>query len=142
MVKKDHFLRDVRLQQEGLRRLLGDRETSIMEILWDREDVSVREIHRQLSRREDVAYTTVMTITNRLWRKGLLRRRKEGNAYLYTPTQTRESFITSCLDRIFGAFLHDLNEAALSHFVDSLAKEQPDLLEELERLLREKKTDA
>lgn len=135
----DELLRDVRLQNRGLRRILGSRETSIMEVLWGRQDVSVREIHRILCERENVAYTTVMTIADRLWRKGLLRRRKDGNAWLYSPAATRESFVTSCLGRILDAFLPDLNEVALSRFVDGIAREKPGLLAELERLLQRRK---
>lgn len=135
----DDLLRDLRLQNHGLRRVLGRRELSIMEILWGRQDVSVREVHQDLARRESVAYTTVMTIADRLWRKGLLRRRKEGNAWLYTPVATREKFVATCLERVLDAFLPDLNEAALSRFVDGIAKEKPGLLDDLERLLHRRK---
>ncbi len=134
------YLPGVRLHESGLRRLLGDRETTIMEYLWGREDVSVREIHAALSRKEDLAYTTVMTITDRLWKKGLLARKQEGNAFLYTPRASRESFITGCLGTILESFLPDLNEAALTHFVDRLAEDQPGLLEELERLVARKRS--
>ncbi len=134
-------LRDVRLRNRGLNRVLGDREASIMEVLWGREDVAVREIHKHIAEHEDIAYTTVMTITDRLWRKGLLRRRKEGNAYLYTPVATRESFMASCLERILTSFLPDMTETSLSRFVDNLANEKPGLLDDLERLVRERKAN-
>lgn len=130
--------RDVKLDHEGLCRLLGHREACIMEVLWGREDVSVREILRAISREEELAYTTVMTITDRLWKKGLLERRKEGKTYLYTPKVSKESFVTSCVRKIFDCFMPDMNSAALSHFVDSLASAQPELLDELEKMLRER----
>ncbi len=133
------YPRDVHLEKQGLNKVLGERESSIMELLWGRTDVSVREIHDALAERERIAYTTVMTIADRLWKKGLLSRRKQGNAYLYTPTQSRESFVTRCLKRVFGAFVPDLNPSALSHFVDSLADTQPELLDELERLIERKR---
>ena len=141
MAETWEFLKRIRLTRDGIRRVLGDRESSIMEVLWGREDVAVREIHRELSREEDIAYTTVMTITGRLHDKGLLTRRKEGRAYLYTPVETRASFFRRCLDRIFEAFLPDMDEAALSRFVDSMAREQPDLLEDLEEMLRERREE-
>lgn len=136
MRKKDDFLRGVRLEREGLSRLLGDREAPIMEFLWRREDVSVRAVHRAIAGKSELAYTTVMTIMDRLWKKGLLSRRQEGNAYLYTPRVTRESFMARCLGRILDVFLPDMDEAALGRFVDRLADQQPGLLDELDRLVR------
>ncbi len=124
----------------GVKRLLGDREASIMEVLWDREDVSVREIQKALSAESELAYTTVMTTTDRLWKKGLLERRKSGNAYLYTPKESRESFIASCLGRLLESFMPDMSAAALSRFVDSLAERQPELLEELEQKLAQRRS--
>lgn len=133
------YLRSVNLHLAGLRRLLGPREASIMEHVWGKKDVSVRQVHRTLFETEDVAYTTVMTIMDRLWKKRILTRRKDGKAYLYTPTESRESFVTRCVGQIFEAFLPDLGEAGLSTFIDSMAREDPGLLDELERLLRERK---
>jgi predicted transcriptional regulator len=142
MTADNRYPRDVRLDHEGLCRLLGHREACIMEALWDHEDVSVREIHSALSKDEELAYTTVMTITDRLWKKGLLARRKRGKTYLYTPKSNKESFVTGAVRRVFDSFVPDLNRSALSHFVDTLAAQQPELLEELERLLRERGGDA
>ena len=132
------FPKDVKLDHEGLCRLLGHREACIMEVLWGRENVTVREIHRAISKKEEIAYTTVMTITDRLWKKGLLERYKDGKTYFYTPKSSKESFVTSCLRRVFNSFAPDMNRAALSHFVDSLASCQPELLDELENMLKER----
>lgn len=113
-----------------------------MEVLWGRKNVSVREIHQEIAKTEELAYTTVMTITDRLYKKGLLSRNKEGKSYRYTPKNSRESFITSCVGRVLDSFVPDMNRAALSHFVDSLASAQPELLDELEELLRKRDNDA
>ena len=86
-------------------------------------------------------YTTVMTITERLWQKGLLERHQEGNAYLYTPKASRESFLTRSVGRILDSFVPDLDEAALVHFVDSVAREQPELLARLEEILEQRRSD-
>jgi len=138
----DPFPKDVRLDHKGLCRLLGHREACIMEVLWGRKNVSVREIHQEIAKTEELAYTTVMTITDRLYKKGLLSRNKEGKSYRYTPKNSRESFITSCVGRVLDSFVPDMNRAALSHFVDSLASAQPELLDELEELLRKRDNDA
>ena len=66
--------------------LLGSLEAEVMEVLWTRGECKVREVMRTLDR--DLAYTTVMTTLDRLFRKKLLDRRKSGRAYIYSPRIT------------------------------------------------------
>ena len=139
MVERRPSARDEGHERKGIRRVLGDREASIMEVVWNAREATVREIHAALGCKTHLAYTTVMTITDRLRRKGLLRRQKRGNAYVYCAEGSRESFVASCVHRLLDAFLPDLNEAALSRFVDGLAQEQPELLARLERIVRTRK---
>jgi predicted transcriptional regulator len=142
MSQDKYFPRGVRLDHEGLCRLLGHREACIMEVLWGRADVSVRDIYREVSKSEEIAYTTLMTITDRLWKKGLLTRVKKGKSYLYTPKGSRDSFMTTAVRRILDCFVPDMNQVSLNHFVQSLASKQPELLEELEKLIRERGSDS
>ena len=65
-------------------RTLGELEEKVMRILWRRrEPTTVREVFEQLTTGRDLAYTTVMTVMDRLWRKGLLSRDLRGRAYQY-----------------------------------------------------------
>lgn len=67
-------------------------ELEIMQVLWDLERASVREIHEKISDRRRPAYTTVQTIVRRLEDKGAVRRlRKIGNALIFEPAITRSS---------------------------------------------------
>jgi predicted transcriptional regulator len=68
----------------------GELEQAVMEILWARTDpLSVREVHDLISIERDLAYTTVLTVLDRLAKKGLVLRNLEGRAWLYRPTRSR-----------------------------------------------------
>src|ERR1043165_123761 len=69
---------------------LGKLEKETLEELWQRGEVSVREIYHIFEKR--IAYTTLMTTLDRLYKKALLNRRKEGRAFIYSPRITREEF--------------------------------------------------
>ena len=69
---------------------LGDLEREVMTQLWgSAEPLSVRQVHERL-RARDLAYTTVMTVLDRLAKKGVVTRERDGRAWLYAPVQTRE----------------------------------------------------
>lgn len=97
----------VRLDRPGIRKVLGDLEAEIMELIWTRPagaGTTVRVVVEALHERRHLAYTSVMTTMARLARKNLLRVVKDDQAYLYYPTVTREEFIS----RFVGRVLEDL----------------------------------
>ena len=94
----------------------GDLEAVIMHLVWDRDEpVTVRELFEELSAERTIAYTTVMSTMDNLHRKGWLDRVREGKAYRYTATATREEYSA----RLMREALADGGdaEAVLSHFV-------------------------
>ena len=123
-----------------LRKSLGSLEREILSCCWARRELSVREACALLP--SPVAYTTVMTTMDRLFKKGLLSRRKVGRAFVYTAAATR--------DELEGAVAAELVEGllnrsageplpVLSSLVDAVSERDRDLLDELERLVREKR---
>lgn len=85
---------------------LTDGEQSIMEVLWESGEASVRDITDELSKEKKTAYTTVQTLCKILAEKGYADFRKEGKAFIYTPKITqkeaRQSALTSMLNKFFG----------------------------------------
>jgi BlaI family penicillinase repressor len=85
---------------------LTDSEQSIMEILWKKEQASVREITDTLNEEKATAYTTVQTMCKILADKGYADFHKEGKAFIYTPKITqkeaRKGALTSLLNKFFG----------------------------------------
>ncbi|MEV6633249.1 BlaI/MecI/CopY family transcriptional regulator [Actinoplanes sp. NPDC051470] len=102
---------------------LGDLEREVMTQLWESAGpLSVRHVHERL-RGRDLAYTTVMTVLDRLAKKGVVTRERDGRAWLYAPAQTREQ-MTAGLMMDALADTPD-KDAALAYFVGQLS---PDAL--------------
>ncbi|WP_152365282.1 BlaI/MecI/CopY family transcriptional regulator [Microlunatus speluncae] len=77
---------------------LGELERKVMERLWDAPDPqSVRDVHQTLSQDRELAYTTVMTVLDRLAKKGVVRRERDGRAYRYAPVQSREELVAELM---------------------------------------------
>jgi predicted transcriptional regulator len=81
-------------RQEGLRRWLGSLEEPIMIQIWEADfPRTVKRVWTDLQHQGATQkYTTIMTTMDRLWEKGMLNRRRNGLAYVYTPRETREQF--------------------------------------------------
>ena len=74
-------------------RRFGELEAVIMDRLWTRrEPATVREIVDELRQHREIAYTTVLTVMDNLYKKGWLRREPAGRAHRYTPVATREEY--------------------------------------------------
>ena len=70
--------------------ILGDLEHAVMDVLWARPaPTPVRDVHEELARGREIAYTTVMTVLDRLAKKGVVARQLDGRAWLYEPARSR-----------------------------------------------------
>ena len=98
---------------------LGDLEREVMTQLWDSaEPLTVRQVHERLSRDRDLAYTTVMTVLDRLAKKGVVTQQRADRAYRYAPAQTRAEMTAAVmLDALNDTGDQD---AALAFFVGRL----------------------
>jgi len=74
-------------------RQFGDLEAAVMDRLWTRAAPTlVREVWEDLRPDRDLAYNTVLTVVDNLYRKGWLRRERDGRAYRYAPVATRGDY--------------------------------------------------
>jgi predicted transcriptional regulator len=120
-----------------LGKALGTRQASILEYLWAHGPQSVSELHRGLSEREDLAYTTVFTELSRMLKKGLVAKGNEGGSHLdmrYRAALSREGVVSSVVAQTLGGLISAHGPAAVHGFVDAVAHD-PSALEELRRLL-------
>lgn len=116
---------------------LGALESEVMEAVWLLDDeVRVRDVHARLHR---LAYTTVMTTMDRLYKKGLLERRKDGRAFVYSARATRRQLAFDAGAGLLRGLVDSEGEPALSFLVDAVTDGDRALLDRLERLVREKK---
>lgn len=84
----------------GLEVFLGPMETRLMELAWRHGELTVKKALFLWGSESRPAYTTVMTILNRLVDKGLLRRHKDGRVFAYEPALDRASFLAGRIDRV------------------------------------------
>jgi predicted transcriptional regulator len=100
-----------------------------MNLLWDRDGwTTPGEVHAALGD-SGLAYTTVMTILVRLWRKGRLERQRDGRAYAYHPVVTREQHAAERMEGLLARAGNRL--AVLSHFLDAMDPADRDQLRRL-----------
>ena len=125
--------------KKGIRKILGDLETDIMEIIWAKGDLTVRQVYEFFKKERQSAYTTVMTVMSRLADKGLLKKLKQGNAFIYRATTTREEFTKSTLKKVINELMADFTTPAISQFLDSMEDADPEKMEELSRLIEKKR---
>ncbi len=122
---------------------LGPLERRVMDVAWEgRDTLSVSDVQEALG--GDLAYTTVMTTLDRLFKKGLLHREKSGRAFLYAPRQSRGEMESGLAGRLLESLLGgQVQQAApvLSTLVDRVSERDRALLDELERLVQQKQQE-
>jgi predicted transcriptional regulator len=133
----------IRPDEEGTQVALHDLEADVMDVVWGNEfdDFAVRDVLNVLQEDRDIAYTTVMTTVKRLFDKGLLDREKDGRRYLYSPTLTREQFHARVAVEVMNSLPDSSQEAAISALIGGVSEADPDLLEQLEQLIAERKRE-
>lgn len=123
---------------------LGPLEREVMEIIWRwrKREVSVRDIY--LAFKERLAYTTLMTTLDRLHKKGLLERRKDGRAFRYSPRLSPQEFERSVarevIDTLLGGGAQGV-EPVLACIVEAVSERDRALLDDLDRLIKEKRRE-
>ncbi len=127
-----------RPKPSGLASLFGTLELRVLDAVWRHGgEVAVRDLTEEFS---GLAYTTLMTTMDRLHRKGVLERRKIGRAFAYRAVSSREEMESGVVARALQPLLRGANaEPILSFFVEEVSRQDDRLLDELERLVREKR---
>lgn len=132
-------INNFRYDQVGLNRFFGPLEAKIMDILWDGNEKSIKEVQQMIEKEKPINFNTVMTVMNRLVEKNLLEKRHEGRTSLYKPIHTREEFIEEQSKKLTENLLDEFGDVVVNHMLDSLEKVDQDLLEKLEQKLNQLK---
>ncbi len=96
---------------------LTESERAILEVLWERDEASVRDVADALSRHKPVAYTTVLTMFNVLSKKGLVTHRPEGRAFIYRAAITRDLARQRALDHLLKQFFDGSPNVLAQHLL-------------------------
>jgi len=121
---------------------LGTLEFELMEILWSNGESSVRDVVSKLSR--PLAYTTVMTTLDRLFKKGLLDRHKSDRAFVYSPSFSHQEWERRRAGNLVAGFLSGPSpsrELLLSCLLDAVGEHDAKLLDELEKKIRSRRKE-
>lgn len=101
---------------------LGPLQARLLRALADRGESTVRELVEAQSGKNAVAYTTVMTVLDHLFKKGILIRRLEGKGYRYTARFTPEELRDRMARHLVQELVDDFGETALVHFASALSR--------------------
>jgi len=120
---------------------LGPLEQRLLEALWERRSATVRELVEDGC--QHLAYTTVMTTLDRLFKKNLLTREAEGRAFRYSPSFSREELHRDAAGAAFRQLLQASPAASLplSYLVEIVSERDTELLDDLGKLIEAKRRE-
>jgi predicted transcriptional regulator len=125
-----------------LESVFGPLEVKVLDALWQRNLASC--VKDLMPAMPGVAYTTLMTTLDRLFRKGVLLRQKSGRAFFYTPKRSAQELVGDLASSTFDTLLpggdHASARPILSMFVETVGRDEA-LLDELEKLVRERRAE-
>lgn len=124
-------------------RVLGSLEERLMDILWGATDgLTVRDVCGKLGGQPTLAYTTVMTTLDRLHKKGLLSREREGSAFRYVPAMSRDAYRRKIVEETVSRLMTESADPVLAAFVDVAVTIDEANLERLQRLIDARKGET
>lgn len=120
-----------------IQKLLGDLEYAVMQVIWEHQRVTVRDVADILNQRRPLAYTTVMTVMSRLADKGILRQHRVGRAYEYEAAFTPQELAAEAAGQTIRSLLEDFGPLAVTQFVQQVEQIDRGQLERLAQLAQE-----
>lgn len=126
-------------RKHTLSEVLGPLEADIMEVVWDRGEVTVRDVHGALAAGRRIAYTTVMTTLGRLADKGLLRRIEAQPAHRYLPQVSREEYARSTVKSVVDWLVSHFPDPAVAYLIDRVERDDDEVIEKLRRAIEQRK---
>jgi BlaI family transcriptional regulator, penicillinase repressor len=113
----------------------GELERAVMETVWTLGEASAREVHDRVGVPDDLAYTTIAKVLDRLVAKKLCKRRVAGRINLYAPAVKRERVERADARSAVSRVLGNEPRAAIAALVEAVEAIDPDLLDELARVV-------
>ncbi|WP_341833372.1 BlaI/MecI/CopY family transcriptional regulator [Paenibacillus typhae] len=136
-------MKKINLNEEGLHRFFGTLETKIMETLWSKGRLTIKQVHELIDNESPISLNAVMTVMVRLSDKGHLHKESSGKGRgkitFFSPTQDKEQFIIEQTKMVTDGLVEDFGSLMVSHLVDNLDKADPELIERLSKKLDELK---
>jgi predicted transcriptional regulator len=134
-------IKNFKFDSSGLDRFFGPLEAKIMEILWDKNELSIKEVQNYLEKEKAINFNTVMTVMKRLVEKGILSKRLQGRLSLFKPVQTKEEFINEQSKKLSENLLDEFGGIVINHMLDAMEDVDQNLLDQLEKKIQQLKRD-
>lgn len=99
---------------------LGKLEQQIMDIVWQSKNCSIREVVQKLQKKRFIAYTTVATVLQRLFVKGLVKRKTKKNGYWYSSKVSKDSYVKILSKTFIKTLVNSFGDVAVSSFAESI----------------------
>ncbi|QJD83086.1 BlaI/MecI/CopY family transcriptional regulator [Cohnella herbarum] len=125
-------IKSFKYDEVGLNRFFGTLEAKIMELLWNSEEMSIKEVQSRLEQSKPINFNTVMTVMNRLVDKGILLKRSRSRQSLYKPSQSKERFIEEQSKKLTENLFEEFGGLVINHMIDVLKEVDQELLDQLE----------
>ncbi|MFA9388353.1 MAG: BlaI/MecI/CopY family transcriptional regulator [Prolixibacteraceae bacterium] len=115
-------------------------ELEILNVLWEQEPLTVKEIHDKLSESKDVGYTTTLKIMQNMHGKGLLDREPNGKSHLYTTTFKQEETQGKLLDRFLDSTFSGSASSLVMQLLGNKRTDQKEL-NEIKRIIQQMESE-
>lgn len=134
-------IKNFKYGEVGLNRFFGSLEAKIMDILWEAEELSIKEVQLRLEKEKQINFNTVMTVMNRLLEKGILQKRSKGRLSLFRPVESKDVFIEQQSKRLTENLMDEFGGVVINHMIDALKDVDQSLLDKLEQKIQQLKKD-
>jgi len=116
MTNKPDIVFTYRPDRPGLEKFLGKIEVEVMETLWSGGPMTVKRALYFVNKNNKYAYTTIMTVMNRLAEKNILTREKKSHSFEYSPNLNKKEFLSQVSDKIISGLFDECREIANKTF--------------------------
>lgn len=120
---------------------LGALEKQVMHIIWQENSCSIRDVLTKLPTDKKLAYTTVATVLQRLYDKGLLKKKGGKLGFIYSPKVTKASYSKKIARSFLTNFIDSFGDTAIASFAESIDTLPEEKREYLRKLLNEHDTN-
>ncbi|OGD81605.1 hypothetical protein A2572_04475 [Candidatus Collierbacteria bacterium RIFOXYD1_FULL_40_9] len=118
-----------------IERKLSPLEQEVMVVVWKLKKCHARDVVKKFEKVKPLAYTTVATLLDRLYKKGMVKRKSEGNVFVFSPKSSSEEYSKKIAKSFFNNFFDSFGESAIVSFAESVESLPKEKKEDLLKLL-------
>ena len=118
------MISDFKPHKTGFNKVLGGLETEIMNIVWAKEKATARDVYETMRLEKRIAYTTVLTVLNRLAKKGLLKKNIDKTAFIFSPVMSQTDFAKQIVNEVLDGLVTGFSQPVLNYVAQWLNEKE------------------